>query len=212
MGQEFLTTMSTDWMIHGARKAVEDIQGDDDDTPDGVKLDLHGGLSHVAFTDILSTAVTTIAILDVSGCGLTSIPNSIDRLVNLQHLRIESNDLKALPRSMGSLKCLTRLKAFANQLSWLPTEFRRLKKLKVLRLGGNRIGNSGLGALAGMRSLEELYLRENESMKVIPHYIAKKRSLQILDVGENDIEKPQVEVTDGKIDMEEVRRYARENR
>ena len=96
------TTMSTDWMIHGARKAVEDIQGNDDDTPDGVKFDPHGGLSHVALTDILSTAVTTIAILDVSGCCLTSIPNAIDRLVNLQYLRIESNDLKALPRSMQS--------------------------------------------------------------------------------------------------------------
>ena len=55
-----------------------------------------------------------------------------------------------------------------------------------------------------MRSLEELYLRENESMKVIPRYIAKKRRLRILDVGENDIEKPQVEVTDGKMDVEET--------
>ena len=206
--------MTTSWVINGVLAEVEDIPDDRrDDTPDGTKLELQSCPFHddaAILANIFSTAVKSIALLNISNCRLTSIPNSIDRLVNLQRLWIDKNRLEALPRSIGRLKRLTHLSAYRNKLSWLPTEFRRLDDLLVLRLGGNQFGDGGLSVVARMRSLEELYLKNNKFMTVIPRKIARKRSLRLLHVGRNKIEEPRVEVIDGEMDMDDVRRYARE--
>ena len=122
--------MATSWVINGVLAEVEDIPDDCDDTPDGTKLELQElPLDATILTNIFSTAVTSIALLNIYKCRLTSIPDSIDSLVNLQRLWVDENCLEALPRSIGRLKRLTHLSAYCNELSWLPSEFRGLDDL-----------------------------------------------------------------------------------
>ncbi|XP_065840740.1 leucine-rich repeat protein soc-2 homolog [Oscarella lobularis] len=184
--------MATSWVINGVLAEVEDIPDDCDDTPDGTKLELQElPLDATILTNIFSTAVTSIALLNIYKCRLTSIPDSIDSLVNLQRLWVDENCLEALPRSIGRLKRLTHLSA-------------------RLGLGGNLFSNRGLSVVAKMQSLEKLYLKNNEFMTVIPRSTAMKPSLRLLHVGKNNIEEPRVKITKGEMNMDAVRRYAEE--
>ena len=104
--------------------------------------------------------------------------------VNLQLLWVDENRLEALPRSIGRSKRLIHLSAYCNELSWLPSEF--------------LYSETEVGVVAKMRSLEKLYLKNNEFMTVIPRSIAMKPSLRLLHVGKNNIEEPRVKITKGE--------------
>ena len=166
-----------EFWVDGELIEIENVS-DGSEMEDGKRLQLdYRFIGRSRLRSILSRVPTTLTVLNIGGCGLASIPESISRLTNLQRLRVEDNNLKEFPRSMGSLTQLTRLRAYGNELSWLPKEFRSLCNLKILRLGGNEFGtytNDGLGVIRNMRALEKLFLKDNPNLTEIPDYIARE--------------------------------------
>jgi leucine-rich repeat protein SHOC2 len=59
--------------------------------------------------------------LKVYGKGLTSLPDTIGYLVNLEYLRLGENKLTSLPDTIGNLKNLRHFKASKNMLVSLPS-------------------------------------------------------------------------------------------
>ena len=181
---------TTSWTIDGERISIEEVN-DGYEMRNGKRLRLENHSlepypGHPGLSSILKEIPTTLTVLNIGGCGLSAIPESISRLTNLQRLRVEANDLTHFPRSMGSLTKLRRLRAYGNELSWLPEEFGNLGSLQILRLGGNKFKthrhHDGLGAIKSMSALRELYLRENSGLREIPRYIATKPDLEIFGV------------------------------
>eukprot|EP00118_Oscarella_pearsei_P009876 m.58035 g.58035 ORF g.58035 m.58035 type:complete len:160 (+) comp34781_c0_seq1:714-1193(+) len=145
----------TEWeFCNGETRKVEDVS----DPVNGRKLDLTFlPISSADLSTVFSRSTKALTALNLGDCGLSSIPDSIQQLVNLYRLRVQSNDLPFLPASIGQLKQLTVLCAYGNRLSALPPQFRSLSKLKTLRLGGNHFTDGGLEAVeSGMSSLQEL--------------------------------------------------------
>ena len=183
--------MALSWVVDDEDIIIENVQ-DPPEMPNGKRLRFEGHslLKRPSLRSIISEIPTTLTVLNIGGCCLASIPESISRLKNLQRLRVERNNLEELPRSMGHLTRLTRLRAYGNKLSWLPKEFESLCKLKILRLGGNEFGTDsqyGLGVIRNMRALEKLYLKENPNLTELPDYIAENENLYIDCVDDIDI-------------------------
>nr|MDO8083447.1 leucine-rich repeat domain-containing protein [Candidatus Sigynarchaeum springense] len=82
-----------------------------------------------------------VAKLGLHEQGLTSLPESIGNLVNLEKLYLSGNQLSSLPESIGQLKSLTWLSLSNNQLSSLPGTIGNLESLTVLDLSSNKISS-----------------------------------------------------------------------
>ena len=63
-----------------------------------------------------------VAILDLNGRGLSSVPDTVTELSKLEKLRLDKNNLIKLPTSINKLKNLTKLDLKHNQLTKLPAE------------------------------------------------------------------------------------------
>ena len=73
-----------------------------------------------------------IFILDLSFANLTSLPESIVNLTQLQELYVYHNQLTFLPESIGNLTQLLHLSVFNNQLSSLPENVRNIKGIRII--------------------------------------------------------------------------------
>ena len=116
-------------------------------------LDLSGkGLSKVpeAVTDL-----TELEVLDLSDNYLNELPTSINKLKNLERLRLNRNQLRELPHSIYELSNLTWLSVENNQLSVLPSNIKHLKNLWRLHLSCNQLTTlpDEIGELKKLRSL-----------------------------------------------------------
>ena len=77
--------------------------------------------------------------LDLSGLGLTAVPDSIGQLTNLTSLSLQDNQLTTVPDSIGQLTNLTSLNLQDNQLTTLPDSIGQLTNLNNLYLQGNQL-------------------------------------------------------------------------
>jgi Leucine-rich repeat (LRR) protein len=78
---------------------------------------------------IESVRESNSSVLDLSGMGLTELPESIGRLTALQQLDVSSNQLTALPEAIGKLTALQQLNVSHNQLTALPDSIGKLTEL-----------------------------------------------------------------------------------
>lgn len=86
---------------------------------------------------------------------LTSLPESIGNLTNLQYLGIQNNQLTSLPKSLGSLTNLEHLSLKQNKLTSLPENIGNLTNLKHLDLCFNKLTSlpESLGNLINLTHL-----------------------------------------------------------
>ena len=132
--------------------------------------------------------------LDLSGCGLTSLPDSFGNLRSLTTLDLGSNKLTSLPDSFGNLQSLTTLDLRRNKLTSLPDSFGNLRSLTTLNLSGNKL-TSLPDSFGNLQSLTTLDLRGNE-LTSLPDFFGNLQSLTTLHLngnklylrGHNDIE------------------------
>lgn len=122
----------------------------------------------------------TITHLDLSNCGLRTLPHALEKFQNLEYLRLDDNHFQeadfSLLCSMKNLKelqlrrcqlkqippqifCLTQLKildVFRNEISVLPKEIAQFRDLEVLQLGSNLLAElpPELFELKKLRTLE----------------------------------------------------------
>ena len=176
----------------------------------GRRLDL--SLLHLherLLLDVLRDALTcqSVTVLDLNDCGLNTLPRLISNMESLVRLRLHSNNLKTLPDTISDLNFLERLSVYGNQLESLPRSLYKLQQLKILRLGGNRLQDEDLEVIHEMAGIEELYLRQNYELTIIPREVCLMEDLAELNADDCDglVAPPWQVITRG---IDSIRRYA----
>ncbi|XP_026730440.1 leucine-rich repeat-containing protein 47-like [Trichoplusia ni] len=83
--------------------------------------------------------LTNINLLNISDTCLSSIPDDISRLVNLQSLLLFSNKIVEFNKNITSLKKLKVLDLSRNQLKSIPESLNDMKELTSINLSSNEI-------------------------------------------------------------------------
>ena len=123
--------------------------------------------------------------LNLSGKGLTKLPEEIGKLKNLTTLDLSTNQISKIPDAIAELKNLTTLDFSTNQISEIPDAIARLQNLIKLHFTGNRIDEIP-DAIARLQNLTQLYLTNNK-ISEIPEEIAKLKKLTEFHLDTNQI-------------------------
>ena len=140
---------------------------------------------------------------------LVRVPRDIGRLVNLQVLILDTNELIELPKEISLLVNLERFALSNNNLSELPVGFRNLQKLRSLHMANNHFQEFPMD-LCAIENLEFLDMCDNmlrrlpeeisnlkelhtlllfyNKLQALPDAICKMTSLHCLWVGNNSIQ------------------------
>ncbi len=102
--------------------------------------------------------------INLDCCNLTSIPEPIFELGQLETLSLEYNEIKEIPESICKLKSLERLFLSGNQLRALPSSLGELDSLRILFLEENKIETIP-DSIIHLKSLKEVFLRKNNFTK-----------------------------------------------
>lgn len=127
--------------------------------------------------------------LNLSGMGLTELPESLALLTELRELLLSSNQLAALPKFVGLLTKLRTLNLTNNKLESLPIELGHLSKLDYLCLGFQTGGNP-LRTLPdffdNLTNLRDLTARKCQ-LTSLPNSLASLQNLMWLDLDDNPL-------------------------
>jgi C-terminal of Roc, COR, domain/Ras of Complex, Roc, domain of DAPkinase/Leucine rich repeat len=123
--------------------------------------------------------------LDLSGMGLTEVPEAIASLTQLTALFLSSNHLTSLPDSILSLSQLNTLFLSNNELSSLPDSILSLSQLTALFLSSNRL-ISLPDSISSLLQLNTLYLSNNQ-LSNLPSSTTSLTKLTTLDLSRNEL-------------------------
>jgi internalin A len=101
--------------------------------------------------------------LDLFGLGLTSLPESLEKLTSLQTLELFDNQITSLPESLEKLTSLQTLLVWNNKLTSLPESLGKLTSLQTLDLTENQLTNLPVG-IRELRGLTHLFLHDNPAL------------------------------------------------
>lgn len=90
-------------------------------------------------TENTSTADSGSVDLDLSGQGLTSLPDSITSRTDVKSLNLSNNQLTTLPESIANMTGLEVLNIENNRIDSLPSELSELKNLRQILANNNRM-------------------------------------------------------------------------
>ncbi|MHA1394894.1 MAG: leucine-rich repeat domain-containing protein, partial [Promethearchaeota archaeon] len=117
--------------------------------------------------------------------GLTSLPESIGNLTNLEKLYLHKNQLSSIPESIGNLKNLKELDLKENQLSSIPESIGNLINLTSLALGGDQL-SSLPEIITKMTWLKVLVIQQTD-LSFLPKSIGNLKNLKYLNLRENNL-------------------------
>jgi len=128
---------------------------------------------------------TRAAKLNLSGLALTTIPEELGQLANLQELNLSNNRISVIPEELGQLANLQELDLSNNRISVIPEELGQLANLQELDLSNNRITAipEALGQLANLQTL----VLNNNQINVIPEALGQLAKLRALHLAFNRI-------------------------
>jgi Leucine-rich repeat (LRR) protein len=124
-------------------------------------------------------------LLDLSVLGLTTLPDSICSLSQLQVLDVSNNQLQSLPASIGLLSELQKLNLSFNYLPSLPDSIGLLSQLQELNLSYNQL-RSLPDSISCLSELQVLNVSNNQ-LRSLPDSIGLLSKLQRLDVSYNQL-------------------------
>ncbi|KAK3439423.1 hypothetical protein EUGRSUZ_C04271 [Eucalyptus grandis] len=110
--------------------------------------------------------------LDITGTGISELPNSITCLGHLKVLKMDSCFIRELPREIGNLVNLEELHAShcRSLKGAIPTAIKSLDRLRILRLGHSSISAIPLeiGSLSCLQTLDLLWCNEIQVLPELP--------------------------------------------
>lgn len=129
--------------------------------------------------------IETTQTLILNYRGLTSLPASIGKLINLKELNLGANNSTSLPKWIGKLKKLHKLKLGGNKFTSIPASIGNLTKLEELHLDGNELKQLPK-SIGNLINLKRFALKYNELTK-LPESFGKLTKLEILDLRYNKL-------------------------
>ena len=145
------------------------------------------------------------ASLDLSGKGLSRVPDAVTELSEVGKLRLNDklewlslgrNNVKELPAGVGDLMELTTLDLSENQLVGLPTTIKKLNKFKELYLDVNKVTELP-PEIFYLKELIALNVGMNQ-LVVLPSNIPKLSKLMWLMLDKNKLTELPAEIGDLK--------------
>jgi len=127
--------------------------------------------------------LTNLQILDLSENRITELPSSIGKLTKLVNLNLSGNKITKLPSFIGKLTQLMTLDLGCNNLTKLPPQIGNLTKLLTLSLDYNKL-KSLPPQIGNLERLRSLYL-DNNKLESLPDEIGRLPNLQYLHVENN---------------------------
>jgi hypothetical protein len=124
-----------------------------------------------------------LTYLQLDNHQLTSLPESIGNLSNLQELALYFNQLTSLPESIGNLSNLQELALWGNQLTSIPESIGNLSNLEYLQLGGNQLTTLP-ESIGNLSNLKQFHSNVNQ-LTSIPASIGNLSNLEILSIHAN---------------------------
>jgi internalin A len=148
-----------------------------------LELDL-SGLGLTSLPELLKK-LASLQVLSLSGNQLTSLQDWFGKLTKLTMLDLSSNELADMPKPLCELTGLQTLSLSVNQLTSLPESNGKLTSLQSLDLSRNKLTNlpESFGELT---SLQRLYLSGN-CLTSLPESLSKLTSLRTLSVPSNQL-------------------------
>ena len=137
-----------------------------------------------SFPEIL-THLTELEELELAGNLLEALPFSFSQFSQLRKLDLSNNRLSVFPEVLLRLDSLEELNLSNNQLQKLPKSIHRLKKLRNLNLNQNRITKIPV-SFTELSNLNFLNLSQNK-LKILPPELRGFRVLKELDVSKNKL-------------------------
>lgn len=128
--------------------------------------------------------LTQIQLLDLSCNLLTEIPEWLGQLTRIQVLDISYNRLEMLPESIGYLTQIWRLDLSNNKLKALPDSINQLTQLWRLDLSNNKL-RSLPETINQLTQLESLDLRSNE-LNFLPRSLRDLKSIHVIHLAQNE--------------------------
>jgi len=129
--------------------------------------------------------LTNLQTLDFGENQITEIPECIGQLTNLQTLDLNENQITEIPECIGKLTNLKGLDFRENQITEIPEYIGQLTKLKWLDLNENQITEIP-ECIGQLTNLQLLFLRRN-FITEIPKCIGQLTKLKWLFLSENQI-------------------------
>ena len=131
--------------------------------------------------------------LDLVDNGLTGpLPPALEKLGNLEYLRLSRNDLIGpLPAWLGTLISLRTLSLWRNVFTGpIPDSLKSLVNLQALNLSQNELTGPIPAWLGSLRNLQSLNLQVNELTGPIPAGLGSLRDLRSLQLSRNELTGP----------------------
>ena len=138
--------------------------------------------------------LTALKELDISGNGLSAVPEWVRNCKNLEELYLQNNVLLTLPSWLGELKNLRLLSCDNNELADLDASVYDLSNLQYLSLSGNRLDriSSKIDNIGRLSNLQTLLISGNR-FKDLPEDLATLLNLKRLAIVDNAFEsRPEV--------------------
>ncbi|XP_035665269.1 leucine-rich repeat and IQ domain-containing protein 4-like [Branchiostoma floridae] len=129
--------------------------------------------------------ITDLEYLDVSNNKLSSIPEAIGRLQKLSRLAVSGNMLTSLPQAICSFPNLEVLSAHKNKLSAFPPGVEKLQELRGLFIHDNQLTDLPSG-LCSLPNLDWLSVSGNK-LSNLPPGVEKLQKLRRLHIADNQL-------------------------
>ncbi|WP_072015976.1 COR domain-containing protein [Leptolyngbya sp. KIOST-1] len=141
-----------------------------------IELDL-SGLGLTALPEAIA-ALTQLQYLDLSRNQLIELPDSLVTLEKLHSLYISRNELDKLPEVLFDLPSLKTIFAFENNLTALPSKIANLSQLSTLGLNHNKLTDLP-ESFSQLKKLEHLAIGNNEFC-LLPDSLTKMNNIKRL--------------------------------
>ncbi|MCW5907708.1 MAG: leucine-rich repeat domain-containing protein [Chitinophagales bacterium] len=148
-----------------------------------VMLHLSAQKEFTSLDDALK-APEAVKILNLSGKGLTAVPASVTKFVNLEKLNLSNNKIAAFPKELSALKKLKTLNLTANAFTSFPIAVTSITSLEDFEISFNNITAipKELTALAKLKRVSA----SKCGLKNLPAELGKMQTVEIIDLSYND--------------------------
>lgn len=105
--------------------------------------------------------------LTLENCHIKKFPKEISKLVNLETLDIDMNNLDHIPQEIFSLTGLKCLFISDNKITMIPREIERLQNLEKLRIDGNPLAEQLGLQMINLKKLCSISVSRNQLAKIL---------------------------------------------